>query len=177
MQSLPEFPQAVKSLSQLPEGARRLLTLDREANKPLYPGAVIEARSDDTFIVRRRSRSKLVVYRCTTCGQWISVLAHEPPTECNACKMWRRYRRRHPITSSAAKERPRCRRAIIERGLTPWPAVDAWDGVSAKTPDGQHVSLSDGMRKELRKMIVEVTSTDSRDSARPQGTASGQDYS
>jgi len=54
-----------------------------------------------------------------------------------------------------ARERPRCREVIIERGLTPWPSPSEWDSRTAKRPDGTRTNLSDGLRKQMGVMLAE----------------------
>lgn len=64
-------------------------------------------------------------------------------------------RKRSPILTSTAKERPKCRKQIIKHNLVPYPDPDAWDGIQAFRDDGEPTFLSDGMRAQMRKMIVE----------------------
>lgn len=64
-------------------------------------------------------------------------------------------RKRSPIVSCSPKERPRCRKAIIKANLVPYPHPEAWDGCWAFDDNGENVMLSDGMRAQMRKMIVE----------------------
>lgn len=53
------------------------------------------------------------------------------------------------------RERPRCRRAILARGLRPYLVDGQWDGRRALCPDGTHSHLSQGMRQQMQKMIGE----------------------
>jgi hypothetical protein len=70
-------------------------------------------------------------------------------------KRYTDHRRRYPIRCCSAKERPCCRRWIVAQGLRPYPAAEAWDGFSALDRDGRHTFLSDGMKAQLRRMVVE----------------------
>ena len=67
---------------------------------------------------------------------------------------WTARRRRYPMSRNMPKERPRCRRVIIEHQLTPYPSVAAWDGCSA-FDRGRRTFLSDGLKVQMRRMIVE----------------------
>ena len=58
------------------------------------------------------------------------------------------------MISKMTKERPRCRRYIIEQGLQPYPSVDEWDG-TAFSRDGSHAFLTPGLKKQMRIMIAE----------------------
>lgn len=54
------------------------------------------------------------------------------------------------------KERPRCRKAICDKSLSPCrDAKGYWDGYSALTPDGRRAFLSEGVEKQMRKMLWE----------------------
>ncbi len=74
------------------------------------------------------------------------------------------------------KERPICRKVIVKKGFVPFPSVKEWDGLHAKiTSDREEtvaqqavsiamsffdladrqVYLSDGLRKQMKKMIAE----------------------
>ena len=53
------------------------------------------------------------------------------------------------------KARPRCRSLLIQWKLTPYTYDGVWDGHSANGRDGEQTWLSDGLRKEMRRMIGE----------------------
>ncbi len=62
-----------------------------------------------------------------------------------------------PVHGAYAKERPRCRGVIVREGYVPWREHDEgwWDGFSAQRPDGRRVFLSEGLKKQMRKMLWE----------------------
>lgn len=66
-------------------------------------------------------------------------------------------RKRSPIRSAGGKPRPKCRQVIIQENLVPYPHPSVWDGYQAwGDPDDRWpVMLSDGMKAEMRRMIVE----------------------
>ncbi len=53
------------------------------------------------------------------------------------------------------RERPMCRQAIISRSLAPFPSAAEWDGFSASMSDGSRTFLSDGLIKQMARMIAE----------------------
>lgn len=54
------------------------------------------------------------------------------------------------------KERPTCRKVIIRRKLKPLLNSEGeWEGYMGISPDGTRGSLSEGMRRQMRKMINE----------------------
>ena len=53
------------------------------------------------------------------------------------------------------KERPYCRRTIVNGGWRPCPSPETWNGETALTPDKEEIPLTDGFRKQLGKMIEE----------------------
>jgi hypothetical protein len=54
------------------------------------------------------------------------------------------------------RERPGCRRKIIEGKLRPFIGERGfWDGITALSPEGREVSLSDGMELQMAKMLRE----------------------
>jgi hypothetical protein len=53
------------------------------------------------------------------------------------------------------KERPLCRKAILKLGIAPFLTNGIWDGRHAVDKEGQRGSPSDGMRKQMRKMVDE----------------------
>ncbi len=68
---------------------------------------------------------------------------------------WAEYRRKYPITTASAKERPSCRRWIVSEDLRPYPSSEIWDGMSATRPGGEHTFLSDGLPAQMRRMLLE----------------------
>jgi hypothetical protein len=55
-----------------------------------------------------------------------------------------------------AKERPRCRKKIIDHQLKPFVgACGYWEGFQAITPNGRKPFLSDGMERQMTKMARE----------------------
>ena len=53
------------------------------------------------------------------------------------------------------RERPQCRRVIQEQGLKPYLVDGEWDGLYCHNPDGTHSEMSDGFRKQMKKMVAE----------------------
>jgi hypothetical protein len=53
------------------------------------------------------------------------------------------------------KERPGCRKAILKLGLRPLTVEGEWDGSRSVDETGERGSLSDGLRKQMRRMIAE----------------------
>ncbi len=53
------------------------------------------------------------------------------------------------------KERPRCRKVIVERGYRPYLVDREWDGLHCVDPDGRRTGMSDGLRLQMKKMILE----------------------
>ncbi len=52
------------------------------------------------------------------------------------------------------KERPRCRRAILQLKLHPFLDQGEWNGVTAVDPEGKRLHLSDGLKKQMRRMAA-----------------------
>jgi hypothetical protein len=53
------------------------------------------------------------------------------------------------------RERPVCRKAILRMRLAPSLVDGVWDGKHAVHADGRRSLMSDGMRREMRRMIEE----------------------
>ena len=53
------------------------------------------------------------------------------------------------------KERPLCRKAILDMELSPLLVNGVWNGKRAVGKDGRQSSLSDGMKRQMRKMVQE----------------------
>ena len=67
------------------------------------------------------------------------------------------YRAKHPISQTQGqtiRERPLLRKCIVKYNLTPYPSLEAWDGFSAFC-SGKRTFLSEGLKKQLRKMVAE----------------------
>jgi len=60
-----------------------------------------------------------------------------------------------PASQNIPKERPRCRKVIIGVGLRPLVVNGKWDGRSSSYTDGREAYISDGLRKQMKRMIVE----------------------
>jgi hypothetical protein len=60
-----------------------------------------------------------------------------------------------PASQNIPKERPRCRKVIIEAGLRPLVVNGKWDGRSSLYANGREAYISDGLRKQMKRMIVE----------------------
>jgi hypothetical protein len=57
---------------------------------------------------------------------------------------------------STAKERPGCRKAILNLGIRPYlDANGEWDGETALSRNGMRSDMSDGLRKQMRLMVAE----------------------
>jgi hypothetical protein len=56
---------------------------------------------------------------------------------------------------STAKERPGCRKAILNLGIQPYLVNGAWDGETALSRNGMRSDMSDGLRKQMRLMVAE----------------------
>lgn len=88
------------------------------------------------------------------------IVGEEPPDTERRLELardlvrWRAHRKRHPITTCSARERPRLRGTIIQYNLRPYPALDAWNGYSAWYEDHE-TFLSMGLIYQMRRMIVE----------------------
>ncbi|MGD1157510.1 MAG: hypothetical protein ABSA41_17020 [Terriglobia bacterium] len=55
-----------------------------------------------------------------------------------------------------ARERPQCRKQIIKHHLRPRLEDGRWDGTATELESGnQRIFLSDGMRKQMGKMLWE----------------------
>lgn len=63
--------------------------------------------------------------------------------------------KRSRVCVSVVKERPRCRAVILRGGLQPRLVDGVWDGRWAKNADHERIWLSEGMRKQMRRMIAE----------------------
>jgi hypothetical protein len=74
------------------------------------------------------------------------------PTSLKTARMLRGTRSR--VCVAVTQERPRCRAAILRAGLRPWLVDGVWCGL-AEIPDGGPVTLSPGMRSQMRRMIAE----------------------
>ena len=59
------------------------------------------------------------------------------------------------MTKQVGKERPRCRQVILKHRLRPNERDGKWDGFSARTPEGEWVHLSEGLAKQMRRMMAE----------------------
>ena len=118
------------------------------------PGSRLTQGPNNTFF-GTLGKTRWCQYVCPICGRWADTARSKPPSACNLCRFYRQRRIRYPIRSTSAKERPKCRITIVNQGLTPWPCVEAWDGFSAKTQNGDRTFLSDGLNKQMRKMVGE----------------------
>jgi hypothetical protein len=58
-------------------------------------------------------------------------------------------------SQTGIRERPRCRKVIVEKGLSPNLVNEKWDRMCTRDPDGRLAFMSDGLRKQMRKMIAE----------------------
>ncbi len=84
------------------------------------------------------------------------------------------YERAARVSAKLSRPRPKCREQLVRLGLRPLIVNGEWNG-DAIDGEGRRVGLSNGMYKELRRMVVEglfptttVASTDSpADSLRP----------
>ncbi len=61
----------------------------------------------------------------------------------------------NPRFGKMSKEHPKARKAIIDLGLTPFPNVEHWDGLTALAPDGSKMLLIGSWQKQMGKMILE----------------------
>lgn len=59
------------------------------------------------------------------------------------------------LKAVTSKERPYCRKTVISLDLMPYPSTDDWDLIHAITPKGVVTRLSEGMQKQMAKMIDE----------------------
>ena len=57
---------------------------------------------------------------------------------------------------STAKERPGCRKAILNLGISPYlNANGEWDGETALSRNGTRSDMSDGLRDQMRLMVAQ----------------------
>jgi hypothetical protein len=57
------------------------------------------------------------------------------------------------MRAMSVKERPQCRKLILERRLSPYPSHMEWDGLQAIDETGERSHLSEGMRRQMARMI------------------------
>jgi hypothetical protein len=53
------------------------------------------------------------------------------------------------------KERPGCRKAILNLGISPYLINGEWDGETALSTNGTRSDMSDGLRDQMRLMVAE----------------------
>jgi hypothetical protein len=75
------------------------------------------------------------------------------------------------ISQTIPKERPRCRKVIIENGLRPHLVNGKWDHRFCLCPDGSEAYMSIGLRKQMRRMIEDGYW---RESVTPVDSSSGE---
>lgn len=66
-----------------------------------------------------------------------------------------RWEKRRSRPKVPRRKGSRCRSIILEEKLTPYPNVKSWTRFSAMDTEGDEVFLSEGMAKEMKKMIKE----------------------
>ena len=157
----PQVSPLTFDIDLLPNAVRELITLD---DRLLWGDRVAAGPRPETYLVLDHGEPQTFVYCCALCREWIDVLLvpklperwrRSLPDTCNDCRDLDEWRRRHPIRSSTARERPKMRRVIVERDLRPWPSPSSWDGFSCWGQDNRRSFLSDNLKKQMRLMFAQ----------------------
>lgn len=101
------------------------------------------------------SLDSLISYFVGGCGSYMGRAKWATPTKNENNEGNENNPQCKEVLMAAIKERPLCRKTILNRKLSPFLVNGTWDGRRSVNPEGTRGWLSEGMRRQMRKMILE----------------------